>query len=193
MEELKPVIMIVDDQPDLIDGIKLILEQEGYEVWTATNGQIALNRLEDAFLKPYTPDDIDKSSKSSKILPDLILADIMMPIMDGYGLYQRVRANPYLNHIPITFLTAKVDAGEIRKGKKLGVDDYLTKPCLPDDLLASVEGKLNRTQQRRSLQSQFTDDIGSTPAAGIIFLIALIAVIILVIGVTVMLTLVVAG
>ncbi|MDM8520249.1 response regulator [Anaerolineales bacterium HSG6] len=190
MEEPKPVIMIVDDQPDLIDGIKLILEQEGYEVWTATNGQIALNRLEEAFLKPHTPDNVDKPSK---ILPDLILADIMMPVMDGYELYQRVRANPYLNHIPFTFLTAKVDAGEIREGKKLGVDDYLTKPCLPDDLLASVEGKLNRTQQRRSLQAQFTDDIGKTPAAGIIFLIALIAVIILVIGVTVMLTLAIAG
>jgi two-component system response regulator VicR len=108
--------MIVDDQPDLIEGIKLILEQEGYEVWTANNGQLALNRLEEIFLNPREEND----TKLGKILPDLILADIMMPVMDGYGLYERVRANPYLNHIPFTFLTAKVDAADIRRGKKNG-------------------------------------------------------------------------
>lgn len=184
MTDIKPVIMIVDDQPDLVEGIKLILEQEDYEVWTAANGQLALNKLEEAFIRA----DIDNGRQPSQILPDLILADIMMPVMDGYELYERVRANPYLNHIPFTFLTAKVDASDIRKGKAMGVDDYLTKPCLPDDLLASVEGKLKRSQQRRGLQAQFVEDLGKLPAAGVIVLIALMGIIITIIVATVFLT-----
>jgi len=173
MTETKPVILIVDDQPDLVEGIKLILEQEEYEVWTASNGQVALNKLEAVFTK--TPG--LNGETSSKILPDLILADIMMPVMDGHELYERVRANPYLNHIPFTFLTAKVDASDVRKGKAMGADDYLTKPCLPDDLLASVEGKLKRNQQRREIQSQFTEDLDKMPAGGVVVLIALVGII----------------
>lgn len=190
MDETKSVILVVDDQPDIIEGIKLILEQEEFEVWTAANGQLALNRLEEAFNQPRLPSGDDLPTK---YLPDLILADIMMPVMDGYELYERVRSNPYLNHIPFTFLSAKVDAVDVRQGKALGVDDYLTKPCLPEDLIASVKGKLRRTEQRRSIQSQFISEINHIPTAGIIMLIAFVGLIILIIVVTVYLTLNLAG
>ncbi|MDM8520248.1 response regulator [Anaerolineales bacterium HSG6] len=134
----KPIIMVVDDQPDLVDGVKLILEVEGYDVWTAANGQHALDKLESTFMRRNEQD-------GSRALPDLILADIMMPVMDGYTLFERVKANPYLQNIPFIFLTAKVDDVDIRRGKELGVDDYLTKPAQPDDLLSSIRGKLKRT------------------------------------------------
>ncbi len=190
MDEIKPVVLIVDDQPDIIEGIKLILEQEGFGVWTAANGQLALNKLQESFTqpKPQIPDNMP-----IRYLPDLILADIMMPVMDGYELYEQVRSNPYLNHIPFTFLTAKVDSADVRQGKALGVDDYLTKPCLPEDLIASVKGKLRRTEQRRSIQSQFISEINQIPAAGIIMIVAFIGLIILIITVTVYLTLTLAA
>ncbi|MDM8527905.1 response regulator [Anaerolineales bacterium HSG24] len=134
----KPIIMVVDDQPDLVDGVKLILEVEGFDVWTAANGQHALDKLESTFMRRSEQD-------GARALPDLILADIMMPVMDGYTLFERVKANPYLQSIPFIFLTAKVDDVDIRRGKELGVDDYLTKPAQPDDLLSSIRGKLKRT------------------------------------------------
>jgi DNA-binding response OmpR family regulator len=109
-------------------------------------------------------------------LPDLILADIMMPLMDGYAFYERVRANPYLNHIPFIFLTAKSSEVDVRLGKELGADDYLTKPFSPEDLLASVRGKLRRVEQQRELAAQFTGD--PDKPVGVVVLIALAVVII---------------
>lgn len=137
------IILAVDDYPAFLDMIQTTLQAEGYEVWTATNGQDALDRL----LAEY---------RSAHQVPNLILADIMMPVMDGYTLYEHVRANPYLNHIPFVFLTAKAKAEDIRQGKELGADDYLCKPCTVQDLLSSVRGKLERMQQQRVLATQFT-------------------------------------
>lgn len=188
MEEKKLVVLVIDDQPDLVEGIKFVLEQEDYEVWTAANGQLALNKLENAFKRAT-----ENNSDAKKALPDLILADIMMPVMDGYELYDKVRRNPYLNHIPFTFLTAKVDGEAIRQGKEMGVDDYLTKPCAPDDLLASVRGKLKRNEQRRAIHRQFVDDIDKTPTAGIIVLVAFIAILMIVITFTAYITMWLTG
>ncbi len=189
MENSKPIIMIVDDQPDLVEGIKIVLEEENYEVWTALNGQLALNQLEAAFTKRKP----GETSGRGRLLPDLILADIMMPIMDGYELHERVRGNPYLNHIPFIFLTAKGAANDIRQGKALGADDYLTKPCMPDDLLATVQGKLKRTRQQRAIREQFMEDLDKMPAAGIIVMISLIGTIIVIIIATVIITMALTG
>jgi DNA-binding response OmpR family regulator len=82
---------------------------------------------------------------------DLILADIAMPEMNGYQLYERVRSNPRLAIVPFVLLTARKLDSDIRYGKELGVDDYLTKPIRSADLLASVRGKLLRAQQMRQL------------------------------------------
>jgi len=139
----KPIIMAVDDYEPFLTMVQSTLEMEGYTVWTAQNGQQALDLLLTQF-------------RNQDRVPDLILADIMMPVMDGYAFYEHVRGNPYLNHVPFIFLTAKIDDGDVRRGKEMGVDDYLLKPCEADDLLASVRGKLRRIKQRAELQTQYT-------------------------------------
>jgi CheY-like chemotaxis protein len=165
------LIMVVDDNPEFLTGIELTLEMEGYRVWTATNGQDALDQLKAAFL--------GNEGKTSH-LPDLILVDIMMPVMDGYALYDEMRANPYLNHIPFIFLTAKSGDEDIRYGKELGADDYLTKLASTEDILATIRGKLKRVEQQRELATQFTGGPSEPIAAGrILFFVLVIAVLII--------------
>jgi DNA-binding response OmpR family regulator len=123
-------ILIVDDQPDLLSGLALTLDAAGYCVVVANDGTEALTMLQTKQV-------------------DLILADIAMPHMNGYQLYERVRENTAWISIPFLFLTARAMDSDIRYGKQLGVDDYLTKPIQPEDLLAAVEGKLRRAQQLR--------------------------------------------
>ncbi len=137
-------IMIVDDNPEFLAGLKLTLEMENYTVISAADGQQALDILEDALAM----------RKGISPLPDLILVDIMMPVMDGYVFYERVRSNPYTNHIPMIFLTAKDSGGDIQHGKGLGIEDYLTKLASTDEILASIRGKLARIERRRALLEQ---------------------------------------
>lgn len=180
----KLLIMIVDDQPDFIEGVRLILETEGYEVWAAKDGQDALDQLLTSFKYRNNP---SEDGTHTKYLPDLILADIMMPVMDGYTFHDKVRANPFLNHIPFVFLTAKTDNTDIRHGKELGVDDYLTKPCQPDDLLATVRGKLKLTSQRKAILAQFTGNPSSPTMMGIfVIIVAVIIIIAITVGITLM-------
>jgi DNA-binding response OmpR family regulator len=121
-------ILVVDDQPDLLSNLGLTLESGGYQVLTASDGTEALSILQTQSI-------------------DLILADIAMPRMNGYQLYEQVRENPQWLNIPFLFLTARTLDSDIRYGKELGVDDYLTKPIQPEDLLATVHGKLVRKRQ----------------------------------------------
>ncbi|MEA3340200.1 MAG: response regulator transcription factor [Chloroflexota bacterium] len=121
-------ILVVDDEPRLLDGIRLTLETAGYEVLAVPDGLKALAALQS---QPV----------------DLIVADIAMPRMNGYQLYKRVRENSQWISIPFIFLTARAMDSDIRYGKELGADDYLTKPFEPEDLLAVIHGKLRRAQQ----------------------------------------------
>ena len=105
----------------------------------------------------------------------------MMPVMDGYAFYEKVRANPYLNHLPFIFLTAKSSEVEVRFGKELGADDYLTKPFSPEDLLASVRGKLKRVEQQRELAAQFTGDV-SKPTGLVVVMVIVIVLILLIVA-----------
>lgn len=130
-----PSILVADDEPALLENIALLLEAEGYHVLTARDGTEAFKTLQ---AQPVT----------------LILADIAMPRMNGYQLYERVRQNPDWLSIPFVFLTARTLDSDIRYGKELGVDDYLTKPIEPEDLLAAVQGKIRRARQLRQLVSQ---------------------------------------
>ncbi len=172
----RPLILVVDDNLEFLEGVKLSLEMEGYQVWTATNGQQALDRLLAAFRR-----DRARAGAGPDHLPDLILADIMMPVMDGYAFYEQVRANPYLNHLPFIFLTAKSSEVEVRFGKELGADDYLTKPFSPEDLLASVRGKLKRVEQQRVLAAQFAGDV-SKPTGVVVLLVIVIVLILLMVA-----------
>lgn len=121
-------ILVADDQTELLLGIQLALEAAGYRVLIAQDGHLALELL---YREPV----------------DLILADIAMPEMNGYQLYEKVRADPRLVQVPFVFLTARAMASDIRYGKALGADDYLTKPVKPEDLLAAVEGRLRRARE----------------------------------------------
>ena len=121
-------ILVVDDEPRLLNGIRLTLEAGGYKVLVASDGIEALSVLRE---QPV----------------NLIVADIAMPRMNGYQLYEQVRTDPQWVAIPFIFLTARAMDSDIRYGKELGADDYLTKPFDPKDLLAAVRGKLRRAQQ----------------------------------------------
>jgi DNA-binding response OmpR family regulator len=115
-------LLIVDDDPQLIRLVKANLESSDYRVLTAPDGPAALSIL-----------DIEA--------PDLVVLDIMLPGMDGYGLCQRIRE---ISSVPIIMLTAKVEDVDKVKGLKLGADDYVTKPFNVQELLARIEAVLRR-------------------------------------------------
>jgi DNA-binding response OmpR family regulator len=116
-------ILVVEDDPALLEALQIILEEEGYTVWTATNGVKALQVLKD-------------------VRADLIVADIKMPRMDGYAFCEAVRSQPRLTRVPFIFLTAKAARDDILAGKALGAVDYITKPFDPHELLVVVRARL---------------------------------------------------
>jgi len=118
-------ILVVEDHEPLLKAIQSILEEEGYTVCTATDGLQALQMMEE-------------------ISPALIVADIMMPRMDGYAFYEAVRARPEWVPIPFIFLTAKAEQEDVLKGKDMGAEDYLTKPFDHQELVVVVRSRLKR-------------------------------------------------
>ncbi|GAB2535201.1 response regulator [Spirosoma aerophilum] len=118
-------ILIIEDNTNIRENTAEILELAGYRVITAENGKAGVERAL-----------IDK--------PDLIICDIMMPVLDGYGVLHIVNKNPVLSGIPFIFLTAKSERMDFRRGMELGADDYLTKPFDESELLSAIEGRLNR-------------------------------------------------
>jgi two-component system sensor histidine kinase/response regulator len=135
MGDLKATILIVDDDPVVQSSVADILRIAGYGYLTAVNGIEALQLMEQQ-------------------RPDLIVADIMMPEMDGYELYEAIRENPAWIPIPFVFLSAKGEQKDIRKGYGLGADHYLTKPFEPEDLLTIVQARLKRAAEIRSITQQ---------------------------------------
>ena len=136
-------VLVVDDEENVRDCVIRFLQRAGYQVFGASNGIEALDLL-------------------ASYPVDLILADIAMPKMNGYQLYQQVTGNPEWVTIPFIFLTARALDSDIRYGKELGVDDYLTKPFVRDDLLAVVRGRLRRARQLAKAHKR----LSSPPAAG---------------------------
>jgi DNA-binding response OmpR family regulator len=133
--EIDAQILIVDDQPTVRACLEQILLMSGFRVLAARDGEEALTILR--------AHDVD-----------LILADIMMPNMDGYQLFEQLVENPDWVQIPFIYLTARVLDSEIRFGKELGVDDYLVKPVEARNLLAVVRGKLRRAHQVEQTSAQ---------------------------------------
>ncbi|MEQ1603411.1 MAG: response regulator transcription factor [Pyrinomonadaceae bacterium] len=124
-------LLVVDDEPNLLAAIAAVLRGEGYEVATARNGKDALLQI-------------------ARSLPDLIVSDVKMPIMDGYKLARQLRSAPHTKLIPIVFLSAKGDTDDRIEGFRSGVDIYLTKPFEPDELTAVVMNILQRTESTRT-------------------------------------------
>jgi signal transduction histidine kinase len=125
----KAQVLIVEDDVNLLEGIRDILELDEYAVLTAENGEEGLKVLQNQSLPP-----------------DLIVSDIMMPRMDGIQFFKEVRKEERWISIPFIFLTAKGEKVDIQRGKRLGVDDYVVKPFDATDLLIAIESRLERNR-----------------------------------------------
>jgi DNA-binding response OmpR family regulator len=121
-------ILIVDDEPSIVVPIQFLMEQQGYSVLVAENGEDALDVI-------------------YKYKPDLILLDIMLPRIDGYEVCEIVRLNPEYRNVKIIFLTAKGREVEIAKGLALGANAYITKPFSNTELIAKVKELLDNTNE----------------------------------------------
>lgn len=141
---MKPLILLVDDNQDILYNIKLFLESKDYRVITAISGKQAIQIL-----------------SNLDILPELIISDIMMPGINGYDFFEHVSHNLKWNNIPFLFLTAKSTPEDIRLGKMLGVDDYITKPFNEDDLLATISGKILRNKDIKNINKKIKELLDS--------------------------------
>ena len=127
MQALRKKILVIDDMPANNYVLQQRLEEEGFAVNTSTNGQLGIQiALSDT--------------------PDLIICDIMMPGMDGYKVMNLLKRNPKTAFIPFIFLTAKSDNSDIREGMKLGADDFLIKPYNHQDLLNTINMRLQKIE-----------------------------------------------
>ncbi len=118
-------ILLIEDNVIIRENTADILELAGYQVYVAENGKVGVE-------------------KALAVKPDLVICDIMMPVLDGYGVLQILNTNPQLTGTPFIFLTAKTERTDLRKGMDLGADDYLMKPFDESDLLRVIEARLNR-------------------------------------------------
>lgn len=123
-------ILIIEDHEDIRENLAEILDLAGYETYTAENGKIGVELAE-------------------KIRPDLILCDVMMPVLDGFGTLSILHKKQATADIPFIFLTAKSEKADFRYGMNLGADDYITKPFESNELLKVVEMRLAKSEKMR--------------------------------------------
>ena len=120
-------ILLIEDNEALRENTAEILALANYDIITAENGKIG---VEKAIANP----------------PDLIVCDIMMPVLDGYGVFQIISKNPDLQHIPFIFLSAKSERNDLRKGMEMGADDYITKPFSDSELINAIRARLEKVK-----------------------------------------------
>ncbi|MBM3840804.1 MAG: response regulator transcription factor [Verrucomicrobia bacterium] len=145
-------ILVIEDERVMRENVVTLLELEGFEVVSAADGPRGL--------------ELAQASR-----PDLILCDVMMPGVDGYGVLQAVRENSALAHIPFIFFTAKGERPDVRQDMNLGADDYLTKPVSNHELLAAITARFERQNllnPPKRLQPDFSsaaplEKLGLTP------------------------------
>ena len=127
-------ILLVDDEPDIVEFLTYNLELNNYEVVSGYNGFEALSKLSEK--------------------PDLIILDIMMPHFDGYEVYEKIREKEECKNLPIIFLTAKSGEKDEIKGLELGASDYIQKPISPKILLARVKSNLRKRDIEKSTEEK---------------------------------------
>ncbi len=130
-------ILLIEDNQDIRDNMSEILELANYKVLTAENGKVGV-------------------ALAIEHKPDVIVCDIMMPVLDGYGVIHMLQKDPSTQNIPFIFLTAKAERAEIRKGMELGADDYITKPFNGTELLSAIESRLKKSAL---LKEEISNDI----------------------------------
>lgn len=135
------LMLVVEDDPLVSQTLRLILEDEGFVVETVENGELALARLR------------------AGLRPGMILSDIRMPVMTGYELLRAVRQLPTCEDIPFIFLSAKSASKDVRTGMELGADDYICKPFEPQDVIASVRTRLQRSDRLRQVRDRPTQHL----------------------------------
>lgn len=124
-------ILLVDDEKDIVEFLQYNLEIEGYEVISAYDGEMALQKMEEN--------------------PDLVVLDIAMPKLNGYEVCKKIREDESKKNIPIIFLTAKITELDELKGFEVGADDYIKKPISPKMLVARIKSKLKRFETEKLL------------------------------------------
>ena len=135
-------LLLVDDEPGLRTAVQAYLEDEGFAVTTAVDGE-------------------DGWAKAQELLPDVVISDVMMPRLDGYGLLRKLRDDERLGGTPVIFLTAKGMTADRIEGFQAGCDDYIPKPFDPDELVARVQNVLRRQERLLAEAARFADaDIG---------------------------------
>lgn len=132
-------LLVVEDNVSLRDYLQLILSAD-YRILTAENGQEALHLMD--------------TLHQARTLPDLIISDIMMPVMDGFQLLERLKKDPHFRPIPVVMLTARADAQDKLRALRIGVDDYLLKPFEEEELRVRIDTLLERYRERRQLPSE---------------------------------------
>src|SRR5690606_6798185 len=120
-------VLLIEDNQDIRENMAEILDLSGYKTITAPDGKQGVAAALDSN-------------------PDIIVCDIMMPELDGYGVIHMLQKNPITQNIPFIFLTAKAERTEIRKGMELGADDYITKPFNGTELLNAIESRLRKNE-----------------------------------------------
>ena len=125
-------VLIIEDNDDIREGTAEVLDLAGYETYTAKHGKIGVDL-------------------ALKHLPDVILCDIMMPELDGYGVLYLINKNPQTANIPFIFITAKTERADMRKGMEMGADDYLTKPFDDLELFKAIESRFKKKQQSKTV------------------------------------------
>ncbi len=120
-------ILVIEDNADVRENLEEILELSGYDVLLAEDGTVGVER-------------------ALKEMPDLILCDVMMPKLDGYGVLNILSKKSQTSNIPFIFLTAKAEKTDFRRGMNLGADDYITKPFYKDELLSVIETRLRKSE-----------------------------------------------
>ncbi|SDS58048.1 cAMP-binding domain of CRP or a regulatory subunit of cAMP-dependent protein kinases [Polaribacter sp. KT25b] len=128
-------ILLIEDDLILRENTSELLELANYEVINAPNGKIGVEVAKVA-------------------LPDIIVCDIMMPELDGYGVLQALHTNESTHHIPFIFLSAKTERKDVRKGMDLGADDYITKPFNEDELISAIESRLAKAAILKDLREK---------------------------------------
>jgi CRP-like cAMP-binding protein/CheY-like chemotaxis protein len=133
-------LLLIEDSDDIRETTAEILELAGYKVITAENGKIGV-----------------ELALSNKV--DLVICDIMMPVLDGYGVLHIFNQSADLQNIPFIFLTAKTERADLRKGMEMGADDFLTKPFQEIELLNAIESRLKKLENLSKSFANTADDV----------------------------------
>lgn len=150
-------ILLIEDNDNIRENTAEILELSNYKVIVAENGKTGVE-------------------KAIEYTPDLIICDIMMPVLDGYGVLHAIHRNEAIKNTPFIFLTAKTERSDLRKGMELGADDYITKPFSGTELLSAVESRLKKLDMLKEelssgiegLQHLMQASLGTNPLQSLI-------------------------